>query len=478
MPVHSIPYLLFLLAVFILYWLPPLKKLRKWILLASSYLFYALFDWRFLVLLLVLTLVTQWLARLIHQGVYPRSLATLCIVINLGVLAVFKCQNFFLESFSVLLRSAGLGILTPGLSLVLPIGISFYTFQAISYSVEIYRGNLQPAAWMDFALYLAFFPKLIAGPFVRPKSFLSQLESSVVSISRQDVLPMLSLLLLGLFKKLVIADSLTSQAAVAFRASALATPGDSYLTPLYIQGFYLFAIQIYADFSGYTDIARASAGLLGFKLPENFQQPYLSTTITVFWNRWHITLTQWFREYLFFPLTRRMLTFTRPRQPTLIQILANLITMALIGLWHGVGWTFLLWGLWHGMWISVDRWLNWKPDRRLAGFLAGLLTFHLVGLGWVMFNSVSVAAAVRFYQGLFAFDQMTWLGYFLPSIIVPVAIMFGLELAGKYSLWLRFNRWSLLRDTLIVATVFLILALQLLNLARGTDLRPFIYGQF
>ena len=145
---------------------------------------------------------------------------TLSVVINLGILAFFKYQNFFVDSFSALLRFSGLGILTPGLTLILPIGISFYTFQAISYSVEVYRGNLQPATWMDFALYLAFFPKLIAGPFVRPKSFLSQLESPSVSIPRQEVLPMLSLLLLGLFKKLVIADSLTSQAAVAFRASA------------------------------------------------------------------------------------------------------------------------------------------------------------------------------------------------------------------------------------------------------------------
>jgi alginate O-acetyltransferase complex protein AlgI len=478
MPVHSLPYLLFLLVVVFLYWLPPLRKLRKWILLFSSYLFYALFDWRFLVILLLLTLVTQWLARLISLGFYPRPLVTLSIVINLGVLAFFKYQNFFLDSFSTLLHATGLGILTPGLSLILPVGLSFYTFQAISYSLEIYRGNLQPAPWMDFALYLAFFPKLIAGPFVRPKSFLSQLGSPAVSIPRQEIAPLLSLLLLGLFKKLVIADALTSQAASAFRVSALPAPGDQYITPLYIQGFYLYAIQIYADFSGYTDIARASAGLLGFKLPENFRQPYLSLTITDFWNRWHMTLTQWFREYLFFPLTRKMLTFTRPRRPALVQVLANLITMLLIGLWHGAGWTFLLWGLWHGIWISVDRWLNWKPERRLASFLAGLLTFHLVGLGWVMFNSLSVSAAINFYKGLFAFDQMSWIVYYLPSIIIPLVVMFGLDLAMKYSFELKLHRFPLLRDSLIVAAIVLILALQLLTIARGADLRPFIYGQF
>ena len=478
MPIHSIPYLFLLLVVVVLYWLPPLRKLRKLILLFSSYLLYSLFDWRFLVLLLILTLVTQWLARLSNNGVHPRALVTLSIVINLGILAFFKYQNFFLDSFSALLRFSGLGILTPGLTLILPIGISFYTFQAISYSVEVYRGKLQPATWLDFALYLAFFPKLIAGPFIRPKSFLSQLDSPADSLPRQEILSMLSLLLLGLFKKLVLADSLTGQAAVAFRASALPVSGDQYLTPLYIQGFYLYAVQIYADFSGYTDIARASAGLLGFKLPENFQQPYLSATISDFWNRWHMTLTQWFREYLYFPLTRWILSIIRPRRSAFVQVMANLITMVLIGLWHGAGWTFVLWGLWHGVLISLDRLLNWKPQRQLVGFLAGLLTFHLVALGWVMFNSDNVFAAGHFYRGLFAFDQMAWMAYYLPSIVIPLVIMFGLDLAKKYSLMIRINRYPLLRDSVIIATIFLLLALQLLNFARGTDLRPFIYGQF
>jgi alginate O-acetyltransferase complex protein AlgI len=191
-----------------------------------------------------------------------------------------------------------------------------------------------------------------------------------------------------------------------------------------------------------------------------------------------MTLTQWFREYLYFPLTRKMLALTRPRRPVLVQVLANLITMLLIGIWHGAGWTFVLWGLWHGVWISLDRLLNWKPNHRLAGFLSGLLTFHLVGLGWIMFNSVSVPASVNFYNGLFAFDQMAWMAYYLPSIVIPLAILFGIDLAQKYSLVLRLNRIPLLRDSIIVATIFLLLALQLLSLARGTDLRPFIYGQF
>jgi hypothetical protein len=159
------------------------------------------------------------------------------------------------------------------------------------------------------------FPEAHCRSICPPEKLFEPAGIACVSISRQEILPMLSLLLLGLFKKLVIADSLTSQAAVAFRASALPEAGDQFLTPLYIQGFYLYAVQIYADFSGYTDIARASAGLLGVKLPENFQQPYLSATISDFWNRWHMSLTQWFREYLYFPLTRKMLAFMRPRKP-------------------------------------------------------------------------------------------------------------------------------------------------------------------
>jgi D-alanyl-lipoteichoic acid acyltransferase DltB (MBOAT superfamily) len=227
---------------------------------------------------------------------------------------------------------------------------------------------------------------------------------------------------------------------------------------LYWQGFYLYTFQIYADFSGYTDIARASALLLGFDLPENFQQPYLSSTPAVFWNRWHMTLTQWFREYLFFPVSRWLSLATGRRRPRLVQATANLLTMTLIGLWHGPGWTFVAWGLWHGVLLTLERLSGLKPAGRLQKIAAGLVCFHLVALGWVLFRADTFAAAARFVRGMLAFEQMGWLPNFLPPVLLAGGLIFALDA--------------------LAAGLLAVAGLTLLKLVNGGDARPFIYGQF
>jgi D-alanyl-lipoteichoic acid acyltransferase DltB (MBOAT superfamily) len=444
-------------------------------LLAASYLFYAFFDLRFAGLLLVITFSAYAIGRALPHSRYPRRLVWLSVGLNLGVLGLFKYLNFFLSSVEPVLNSAGLAAVAPSLALLLPVGLSFYTFQAIAYTSDVYRHKAQPARLADLALYLAFFPKLIAGPLVRLPAFFDQAAAGPRRPAGAEVTAALGLLLLGLFKKVVIADSLASLGETAFRAAEY--PAGQFATPLFVQGFYLYAFQIYADFSGYTDLARASAALLGYRLPENFRQPYAAATPGAFWNRWHMSLTQWFREYLFFPLSRALLAHLGRARAEWAQTAANLATMLLIGLWHGAAWTFVVWGLWHGLLLTVDRLAGLRPAGRWR-WVTGFVTFHLVGVGWIFFRAGSLEAAGRFLAGLAALEQMHWLGHYLPSIIVTAVLVFGLDLVA--SGWPRLPRGlaARARPAMVVAVVVVLAGLGALSFARGGDARPFIYGQF
>jgi D-alanyl-lipoteichoic acid acyltransferase DltB (MBOAT superfamily) len=475
---HTPQYLLFLALVVFLYWIIPGANPRKLVLLLASYFFYYVFDGRFAFLLFGLTGGVYLIGRAIPNSARSKQLMWAGVILNLGVLSIFKFNNFFLASLArwgVVLEGTSV---VSGLFLLLPIGISFYTFQGIAYVVEIYRGKLQPiSGFWDFALYLAFFPKLIAGPFVRPSQFIAQLENPVLRLNTRTLQQALSLLILGLFKKIVIADSLGGLAYTAFRAANFSNAGD-FPAPLFLQGFYLYAFQIYADFSGYTDLARASALLLGFTLPENFRQPYLAETISDFWNRWHMTLTQWFRDYLFNPITRFLLTHTQRKSPRAVQISANVITMLLIGVWHGAAWPFIIWGLWHGLLLSVERLLNIKPIHPWQKVFYSLLSFHLVGIGWVFFASDSLASAFCFLAGLFSFSQMAWIGQYIWPVLLAAALSFGIDLAvaGKLPFSSQWQRNF--QPILVTAALVVLVGLLLLNAARGGDTRPFIYGQF
>lgn len=473
---HTPAYVLFLVCAAVVNWLLPGKGgWRKAWLLLVSYIFYGLFSWQFAVLLLALTSLSYWIGAKIPGSAHPQRLVWLSLGINLGVLGIFKYFNFFIDNLRTLFSSLKIPMTTNSLFLLLPVGISFYVFQAISYTLEISRGKILPAGRLDFALYMAFFPKLLAGPIVRPAQFFKQLEQPSRPAELGDIV---RLLLTGLVKKMIIADALASLADVAFRAAELSASGAVFPTPLYIQGFYLYAFQIYADFSGYTDIARASGMLFGLSLPENFQQPYLSSTPVQFWNRWHISLTQWFREYLYFPLTRRLLLATRRKAMRLVQVFSNLVTMLLIGLWHGAAWTFVAWGLWHGLLLSLESLLNWEPVRRWQSLLGGILTFHLVGLGWILFRSDSFTGFWNFIQGLWQAEQMSWLVFYLPSILIPASLLFILDLFGSGHLKMLEKRLYPLRPVLAIAVLVILAGLSILNYARGEDLRPFIYGNF
>jgi alginate O-acetyltransferase complex protein AlgI len=478
MLLHTPAYLLFLAITGGLYWALPRAMWRKVLLLAASYGFYAAIDLRFVAVLAGLTLATYYLGRAIARSARPRLWLGLSLLLNLGTLGFFKYADFFLASLTRAVQWISPSASPGSLALWLPVGISFYTFQAMAYTLEIFRRKLEPASSLaDFALYLAFFPKLLAGPFVRPAQFLRQVEAPALRPGRDEVLSALGRLVLGLFKKVLIADSLGALAEAAFRAAARPAGAWPFPAPLYWQGFYLYAFQIYADFSGYTDIARASAALLGFALPANFQQPYLAQSPADFWNRWHMTLTHWFREYLFFPLSRAGLRLTGRRFAPAVQTAANLVTMLLIGLWHGGAATYLAWGLWHGVWLSIDRWLNLKPSRRWQTALLAVLNFHIVGVGWVLFKADSLAAAWRFLAGLVAFSQMNWWLHYLPAVVVSGGLVFGLDWVTRQpsALPARLRAWQPL---FVTAALTAILSLMLIRSAGGINARPFIYGQF
>ena len=330
---NSVQFVLFFVAVVVMHWAAT-PRWRNPILLAASYIFYGMWDWRFLGLLLVSTFVDYSVGRLL-EGDRPertrRALLATSVTVNLGILGFFKYANFFADGFVDLAGSIGLA---PGqftLQVILPVGISFYTFQTMSYSIDVYRRRLEPCrSVVDFATYVAYFPQLVAGPIERAHNLLPRLQRTDRSIGRAEIESGLGLILLGLVKKVVLADGVASVADKAFSDPS----GLSFVAVA--AGVVAFSIQIYGDFSGYTDIARGVSRLLGVELLLNFRQPYLARNITEFWRQWHISLSNWLRDYLYIPLGGN-------RRGSTLTVVNLMITMLLGGLWHGASWTFVFW---------------------------------------------------------------------------------------------------------------------------------------
>ena len=361
-------------------------------LLVASCLFYAAWDWRYLGLLLGVSAVNHWCGVRIHASEDPRvrkRWLVASVVASLGTLAYFKYTGFFLENLDALLeRVAGASI--PVVSILLPAGVSFYTFKTMSYTIDIYRRELEPSrTLMHYSTYVTFFPELIAGPIVRASVFLPQMTREIGPTA--DRLRVgASLFLLGLTKKLLLADRLSTVADPIF-----ATP-ELYSTATVWLGVLAYTLQIYCDFSGYSDMAVGTAKMIGYDLPRNFRMPYLSSNVAEFWRRWHMTLSTWLRDYLYVSLGGNR----RGRARTY----ANLaITMLLGGLWHGASWNFVLWGGLHGAALAAHRAVKeWTGGRALLpGFLAVPVTFLFTMLCWVPFRSPDWPTTVLVLRKLF-----------------------------------------------------------------------------
>ncbi|GJM20771.1 MAG: alginate O-acetyltransferase [Planctomycetota bacterium] len=378
----------FFLAVFLLHWALRGERSRKRLLLVASYTFYGAWDARFLALIVFSTLVDYAAGLGIADARSTRkrrAWLALSLCVNLGVLGAFKYADFFIESARALAQRLGLEAygLAPGsgtLDWLLPVGISFYTFQTLSYSIDVYRGKLRATRnLLDLALFVGFFPQLVAGPIVRAADFLPQLRTPR-RFGNVAVRAALWLFLIGYFKKACVADNAARVVDAVFAAPEQFTLASRAL------GAALYAVQIYGDFSGYSDMAIACAALLGYALPENFRAPYLATSITDFWRRWHISLSTWFRDYLYIPLGGNRAGRGRTARNLLIVFL-------LCGLWHGAKWTFVIWGLWHGLFLILERsgagrllHVLPSPARRLYALLVVLL-------GWVLFRADDLSSA-------------------------------------------------------------------------------------
>ncbi len=363
-------FLVLFLVVFTVHWGLRSNRLRKLWLLAASYAFYSAWDWRFLSLILFSTgldfIVAARMARAPSTRL-RRAWLIVSLAGNLGVLGFFKYYNFFASSAADLLVLLGFEPHDATLRIILPLGISFYTFQTMSYTLDVYRRQLEPTrSLLDFAVFVAFFPQLVAGPIVRAVRFLPQLEKTRVFAKHVDVRACLTLFLIGYLKKAVLAD----QAAMVLDPVFL-NPGGFEVESLWI-ALQLTTVQLYGDFSGYSDMAIATGGLLGYRLPLNFYYPNFARNVAQFWQRWHMSLTSWMRDYVFVSLDRSLRGWSG----------FNLIfTFVLVGFWHGAGWNWLLWGLVHGLYLVLHRWYAQAFPNTFKGVRGYLAAVVLVNMG-------------------------------------------------------------------------------------------------
>jgi alginate O-acetyltransferase complex protein AlgI len=425
---NSIEFLIFFPLVVIVYFLVPLR-LRIPLLVIASYYFYMSWRAEYIILIIVSTLIDYFAGRKLGGDIRNKSrkiFLALSLISNLGILSFFKYFNFFSESIHSFLSIGNVNYTPAEFSLLLPVGISFYTFQTLSYTINVYRGVQKPESnFIKFALYVSFFPQLVAGPIERADRLLPQFDKEN-SIDYYRITDGLKLMAWGFFKKLVVADRLA-----AIVNNVYNDPTNFSGIPLLL-ATYFFAFQIYCDFSGYSDIAIGAARVLGYNLMENFRQPYFSESIADFWRRWHISLSSWFRDYVYIPLGGNRVGEER--------LFMNLLIVFIVsGLWHGANWTFVVWGSLHGF-LMVASIFGSKFIKRFAplrfpepksSLVTGVkifATFHLVLLSWVFFRANSLSDALYIIRNIFTRFEFTTgyglnLGGFYEIVITAAALL-------------------------------------------------------
>ena len=459
----SLEFAIFFPIVLGLSWaLMPRPRVWKPFVLFASYVFYSAASPRYCLLLAGLTLGNQLAAKLIHRASTPRratGITAAAVALDLGTLGVFKYYGFFVDEVDRFLDSIGLGAPLPLLTIALPVGLSFITFQAISYPVDVKRGLIEPARTIDFALYLSFFPHIVAGPIVRAREFIPQLQTPR-DPREVAVGPGVVLIMLGLVKKVAIADYLARQVV----DPVFGVP-QAYHAPDVILAAYAYAAQIYCDFSGYTDIAIGAALLMGFVFPQNFNSPYRATSFRDFWRRWHMTLSRYLRDFLYIPLGGN-------RGGKLKTARNLMLTMLLGGLWHGAAWGFVLWGGLHGAGLVVERQLRGRVSA--PAWLRWAVVFNLVVLGWILFRSRHVDAAWDFIQRIGSPGPATLWSPLVVLAVVGVIVFQLLPPRPLESLRLRVAHLS-------PATLGVALALTIAFVGAtvpSNAVPPFIYFQF
>ena len=477
---NSIPFVVFFTLVCLLAaltGLPCVRKLalkhllllRHSILLAASYIFYGWWDWRFALLMAALTLVA-YLCALALDKTGKKVFLTIGVAVPLIILGIFKYFNFFVDSFGRILGLDSLGTL----SIILPVGISFYTFQSLSYTIDVYRQKIRPEkSFLRLALYISFFPQLVAGPIVKAGDFLPQLSQDR-NISLKNFEAGIQYFVFGLFKKVVLADHISVCVDTIFAA------------PQQFHGLSIlfamigYSIQIYCDFSGYSDMALGCAKCLGYDLMQNFNIPYFSRNISEFWTRWHISLSSWLREYLYIPLGGN-------RKGQVRTYVNLLLTMLLGGLWHGAAWTFVVWGGLHGAALCIHKlWMRatgrGKNHRGtlLGTILSGVATYAVVLVSWIFFRAPDFATAGSVLTGLLTFqDGLLYISSWtiLGIVLVLLCSLAAVFRSRKNATALEGFYPTFKLDTIFGLTVFFVFLGITLGLAY-TNSSPFIYFQF
>jgi alginate O-acetyltransferase complex protein AlgI len=468
---NTLTFAAFFALVLLLNSLPLPWRVRKVQLLIASYVFYAAWNPPFILLLWISTVVDWYAAQGLVRAVQPRSRLAwmlLSVFVNLGMLVYFKYGGFVLDNFTAAMQTLGVDYRPAKPDIVLPVGISFYTFATMSYTLDVYLRRAQPARnFLDYALFVTFFPHLVAGPIMRPTELVPQFEQPRRATAQQLAFGLV-LMTLGLFQKVVLADTFLSNAAERIYEQGKA-PGllDAWAGTLAFSG------QIFADFAGYSTTAIGAALCLGFAMPDNFRFPYAAVGFSDFWRRWHITLSSWLRDYLYIPLGGNRHGPARTGA-------ALMTTMLLGGLWHGANWTFVVWGGLHGAYLVVERGLRrrfggYRPGR-LAFFGLGLLTYALVNVTWVFFRAKDFSTAWRVLRGMFGFNGDAKPILPTPFLVAVTTVVGGIVLTH----WLMRNRTL---ESVVARTHPALLCLALASMAflivtsQGTG-NAFIYFQF
>ncbi len=467
---NSLAFIVFA-AVFFHIW-PLISGMRqpKWLfLIIASFIFYGWWDWRFLILIVFTGLIDFFTGQAIYR--YPAKKKIwlfISVSVNLAVLGTFKYLMFLLSSLAGISTSLGMQMNIPTIELVLPVGISFYTFQSMSYTIDIYRGFLKPTNnILHYFAYLSLFPQLVAGPIIRAKDLLPQLNENRIANNYQ-FWQGLKLIIYGYFKKVVIADNLARIVNYAFGNEM---PSENALYWWII--IFFFAVQIYCDFSGYSDIAIGLGKWMGYDFPANFNHPYLALSIRDFWSRWHISLTTWFRDYVFLPLGGAFRSQLHGYR--------NLwITFLLSGLWHGAAWTFVIWGGIHAFFISFEQLTKWPRKVRRIKFgiyISNAFVLFQVLIGWVFFRSQSLNQAIdilkkMFTGGLFSKFIINRIDPLVISLVIMVVLREVIVLKGLDDKLARYPRFYAVIETLLLG-----LAMVAIIFLRGPA-KEFIYFQF
>lgn len=473
---NSLDFAIFLPIVFALYWLwQKHLKLQNLLIAIASYIFYGMWDWRFLFLILFSTVVDYTMGILIErsESINKRKLFLwISILVNLGFLAYFKYSNFFLENFVGAFKFFGQDLNFRGLDIVLPVGISFYTFQTLSYTIDVYREKLKPTKdFIAFTAFVSFFPQLVAGPIERATHLLPQFFKT----RKFDVYQAkdgLYLIIWGLFKKIVIADNCAQYANDIF------SNYEDYSSGSLILGAIYFAFQIYGDFSGYSDIAIGTSRLFGFDLMRNFAYPYFSRDIAEFWRRWHISLSTWFRDYLYIPLGGS-------RGGMWMKIRNTFIIFLVSGFWHGANWTFIVWGGLNAIYFlplllggknrnHVDLIAENKKFPSLKEFLNVLLTFVLTVFAWIFFRANNLTHAFNYIGDIFSFNfkiEKLLIERFAFEIIPLIGFLLIIE-------WISRNKEHPLKNSSHLFFKALGLIAMILIFGSFSEMKEFIYFQF